>query len=355
MTIRNKFIFILPFLLVSLFSCTTVTPKNNRSTDSLYWVSNASRVNFDDLYELHEEISSPVDKKVSRYEGFYDQYREGIYEIPKNLQHGICLSPEAEWMIYFPPETQEKIKLLMNNIASWNTPKTNNEFRNLKIELRGMIEGKWLDILRDESRKPKWIIASGDNNVVSKSVSYKRLEFTVEQLDQRLKDSSYGNGLLPRIAIFRSQNDKQPDEQKPIYYSSFGDLAHSDLIKAIIQGNREPVLAIIKAVLKKFKSTDYYNSEKSIEGINFSANGKNAALVNSEERIKKAQDTPWYTQGWYAVRYFTTNGPRIGMRLITERAVNEKVNCLSKDEKYTLYLYDDTNENIGTATLSLKN
>ena len=244
--------FIVPLLLIFLSSCTTVTPKSDKSTGSLYWVANASQVDFDDLHELHEDISSPVDKKVARYEGFFDQYNEGEYIIPKSRQHGMCLSPEAEWMIYFPPKTQDEIKKLMSDITDWNDPITNDTLRDLNIELRGMIEGKWLDVLRDESRKPKWIIASGGNNVVSNSVNANQLKFTVRELDQRLNNES--SCLSPKIKIYKVQGDQKPDVQKPIYDSSFGDLAKSDLIKAVIEGNREPVLAITKAVLKKFNA-----------------------------------------------------------------------------------------------------
>jgi hypothetical protein len=120
MIIRFQIVFIIPFLLASLISCTTVNSKINEGSGPKLWVANASLVDFDDLYEIHEEVSSPVDKKVARYEGFYDQYKEGTYEIPRNLQYGVCLSPEAEWMIYFPPKTQDKIKLLMADVN--NTP-----------------------------------------------------------------------------------------------------------------------------------------------------------------------------------------------------------------------------------------
>ena len=329
MKARHCVVFILPFFLVSLISCTTVTSKSDERTESLLWVSNASRVNFNDLYELHREVGGPVGK-VPRYEGFYDQYKEGSYKIPKNLQHGICLSPEAEWMIYFPINTQDEIKSLLADMTSWDKPKFNDRIRNLKIELRGMIEGKWLDVLRDESRKPNWIMASGDNNVVSNSFNSRNSEITVKELDKRLKNG----GSLPRIAIYKVHEDKRPDKgQKPMYFSSFDDLAKSDLIRGILEGNREPVLAIMKAVLKKYKTIPKDGSGSSLKGVNFSAKGDNAALVNNPQRIKLAENTPFYTTGWYALRYFTMDPPRIGMRLITERAVNEGNNCLGKVEE----------------------
>ena len=350
MTLRHCVIFIVPFFLVPLIGCTAVTSKSNERTGSLLWVSNASRVDFDDLYELHREVSGPAGK-VSRYEGFYDQYIEGLYKIPKNLQHGICLSPEAEWMIYFPHSTLVEIESLLGDMTSWDKPSTNDRFRKLKIELRGMIEGKWLDVLRDESRKPKWIMASGYNNLVSKPFNSKQSEITVEELDQRLKDG----GPLPRMAIYKVHKDMRPDKgQKPIYFSSFDDLAKSDLITGILEGNREPVLAIMKAVLKEYKTIPKDDSRSSLKGINFSAKGDNAALVNNPQRIKLAENTPFYTTGWYALRYFTMDPPRIGMRLITERAVNEGNNCLGKEEEYILYLYDDKDEHIGEARLQLE-
>jgi hypothetical protein len=349
--IMIKNIQILFFLLIIsiLSGCAHDTCKLNQTESQLptnaLWLANASAVDFEELDELQCQLNEPCGS-VSRYEGFFGNYREGIFKIPENLQNGKCLSPEAEWMFYFSDPSQ------INFIIKDGKEPTDEQISKLKIEVRGMIEGKWLDVLRDEARKPKWIQASGDNNVVTSPINNKKIELTIEELDEKLLDGS----LYPRIEIYRIQSGREHQRyQDMIYFSSLTDLTTSELFKGLRESSSKPVLVIVKSVISNFsRYKSKMDSDSVLRGINLSANGPHAALVNNPFRRELAREAPICKKAWYILRYFRIDQSRIGMRLITNRALKEETNCLQKGEEYVMYLFNNQRELIGKSRLSLE-
>jgi len=345
------------------------------SSQPVIWLANGSPVNFNDLYELGHELTKlnqEIQKDHSksgfnsslpiRFEGFLDTYNEGSYGILSQDQSGKCLSPEAEWLIYFPPETRAEINAILSDFESLDDESIKEKLRKLRVELRGMIEGKWLDVLRDEGRKPNWISASGKNNVVSELYAATGLELTIDNLDKAifLQSGAYFNHeRFPKIIkIFKKTVGSATSySNEHIYCSTIQDLISSALFKPFLARGGEPVLAITYLVLEKIVKVTPEFSGRNLAGINLSAHGDYAALVNSPERREDAQKSTWLGVK-YALRYLTFDKPRIGMRIITEQAANENdgTNCLKNSEEYVLYLYgSDRNSAIGEATIRLGN
>lgn len=339
------------------------------------WLANGSLVNFKDLYELGGDLSrlNPGIYKAHantrtnssaniRFEGFLDSYHESSYQIPNHYQPGKCLSPEAEWLIFFPSDTRKEINTILSSLKDLDDESLKAKVRRLRVELRGMIEGKWLDVLRDESRKPNWKTASGKNNVASSTYDTTGLVLSIGDLDNafKVKSGNYFNHekFPQKIEISRRPKDSLAStSQDPIYYSTLSDLLSSALIKPFLEADGEPVLAITEVVLRKIAEIVPIPSEVNLAGINLSAQGDYAALVNSPARRKDAKNNRWLGIQ-YAIRYLTMDKPRIGMRIITEKAVkeNDERNCLEGSEEYVLYLYGaDPNSAIGEATLRLVN
>lgn len=304
------------------------------------WLANGSQVDFEGLDELEAQIfgrgitTLGVDERgkevpLPRFEGFFDDYVEGSYIIPRSRQMGSCLSPEAEWALVFSDPAQ------LNAVYCDTDPSRIDErIRALRVEFRGMIEGKWLDVLAREAKHPQWIPASGGNNVVTPS----GWRTTIGELDA---------GALPRptqVSVYRVARGGSPTPgEDPLFFSTLGDVRDSDHFKALSANSKgaPPFFSITRAVLERFHQRTNGAQLSQLRAINLSAMGKRSALVNSPERRNAAANTFVGTKialalGTYAGVKKEQKTPRIGMHLITSKAVREGASCLDSEHDYLL-------------------
>ena len=304
------------------------------------WLGNGSLVNFVDLEKLESQVYG-FGGEWQRFEGFFDDYVEGELAISVAAQRGKCLSPEVEWtLVCTDPEELDKI-------YDDNDPKEiDMRIRALNVELRGMIEGKWLDVLRDEAAAPNWIPASGANNVVTQ----KGLASRVDGLDAlvRSKDS--------RIEVFRVPRDgSQSSGNSTGYFSTLRDIRGSPLLQAFPDRNEglEPLFCIVRAVFDQWHRKG--EPMRRLRAINLSALGKASALVLNKPRQDVARAMKFKQIVLRFGRFlFVENDqvePRIGMHLITSRAVREGNNGLKPGFDYLLVHTDPREGEIGCARL----
>lgn len=211
----------------------------NKET-AVVWISDGSGVPFSDLEVVDAAHPGLMGQAVS-YKGTIDvqvQIGNASYDLDRNDD---VFVPEAEWCIGFPGGPAQYLKEPQR--FTEDTP----------IVLQGMIEGKWLNRLIGTGG---WKPASMGNNLLAAGPG---IATTLAAIEQGLASGS--------IEIRHETGAKPPRTQS----SLLSDLAG------------QSIPALVRAVLHVCRDTD-----RAVDWINCSAQGRNAAIVNEPERMQKA-------------------------------------------------------------------
>ncbi|MBL9155766.1 MAG: alpha/beta fold hydrolase [Verrucomicrobiales bacterium] len=304
------------------------------------WLANGSRVDFADLGEIDSQVYGRG-REGTRFEGFFAAAVEGRLMLPQPTRRDACLSPETEWVIMLrDPEATARALSAPTEAGQLA------RLQSLPVELRGMIEGKWLDALRAETATvPNWIAASGGNNVIADRGQAMSLGEVFAH--------SQTSGTA--IRVFRVSAGGMPQAgDKPLFCSPASDIAASAQAVALAGLPEDFPVAAVRAALEQWVKSG--GDPRQLRGVNLSALGKRDALVNEEKRHQAAKaPREWPRLLAQLGRHRTAAPgqllPRVGMNVVTNRAIREGDNGLEAGSEYLLEHIDYRGRVIGRARL----
>ncbi len=317
-------------LLVTFAGCATCpnTDTVDVPNKNLIWLSNTSRVSFEDILKLNTD-DHPEIEELEMFEGFYEEAKIGKLPYSVNEKEGECLSPEAEWVFYYP-EPAQLVEALRTG-----------EWGNVKVYLTGMIEGKRLDVLNRTLKCPVWISASGGNNVIAQPRETEPL--LLSELEKVLDKKN--RSVFASMAVFCVDKNGKLGEE-PLYTSTTDDLKENLLNKI----PSRPVYSITKAVMDELIEQKSADSDKAqLVAINLGAQGQKAALVNNCSKTMLAG-----CKALFSYKKLPGNIATRGMYYITKSALKDrKENCLSSGDSYKVIVYRgvEKEEKIGEGML----
>jgi hypothetical protein len=297
------------------------------------FLTNTSVIDFSDLTEMTTRYPEGFDKKhVNRFEGFLEEVQVGQLSITK-LDPDECLSPEAEWVLFFP--APEQLKKAFDGKINWE---------DIDVQLTGMIEGKRLNKLMETKDSPPWLPASKGNNVIA--VSQKDQKTSVPH---KLKDYiDLQKELEGNVVVFRKLNDGRPAEE---YRSPMSDIAHL------------PLQHIVISVVKEFEKTKRATgnlADAQLVAINLGSQGDSSALVNETGQTKfRAASTAFFSYlNPFSYSDLPLNIKLRTMHFIAKNGIDSN-KCLQENESFIVKVYAGPNENdesiVGTAELRYGN
>lgn len=248
---------------------------------SVIWLANASPVNFGDLDEVIE-LEPPPGETLKEallrwrygrdvYEGFFEPYREGAVQLPwpANPQES-CLTPEAEWVLVFPRPQAARAKM------------ERDEWGVIEVELRGMMEGKHLELLTADSCPPPWKPASGGNNVVA---SVGMGPYTLEELECRLMcDTEACPSASAPCRPIEARIEISSGDQG-LFWSRAADIRR--LLERV--PGPAPLTQLVRGVFGRHQQRYGRGSAVLLKAIDLSALRAQAALVNDPDRRHRAE------------------------------------------------------------------
>ena len=296
--------------------CTEPMAGDALPSGDLIWLTNTSAVNFNNLDELNCGRSELLE--LRRFEGFFE--KAVTTRLQYKFEDGCCLSPEAEWVIWFPEP--EQLKEALDGSLEWHK---------INAILTGMIEGKRMDILNLSAARPDWRTCSGSNNVVAYDPKMKA--HTLGELEDFIVNAKGNEWKISICYGYGSSNNS-------LYYSELSDL-QTAYFKCLGNNAFE---RITKTVARHFYSHKPTDTKSTLTAINLGAQGKHACYFNKPmNRLEAILRSPFkhHKLGKDAER------PNSVMFRMTEKAVNRMDDvavCLPHGGKYIVKLMADHKE-----------
>ncbi|RMH32314.1 MAG: hypothetical protein D6690_14255 [Nitrospirae bacterium] len=258
----------------------------------LTWLANASTVNFGDLIETIE-LAPPREEswkqRVLRwrygpdvYEGFFEQYKEQMVAVPLAVSGRTCLTAEAEWVLVFSDP-----RVAMEQMAR-------GQWESVRVELRGMIEGKRLEHLTAETCPPNWRAASQDNNVVTDGGLG---PYSLGEMECRiLCEEAPCPAELGTCTPLEGRIDILANDQR-IFWSDIEDLGR--FLRRI--PGAHPLVTLVQQVYTAYRAHVPESDTPDLKAIDFGAAGAYAALVNDDARRVRAEAALGWTRFFRAM------------------------------------------------------